>query len=131
MRATKRLVRTALLIAMLAETMLAASQPAIGKHKACTDPNSNRPVIACGENACPRGTDYKKTIEESAPECSGSCVDMKSLGWKYGHKSYWCKSRGFDGVYRYPGSVTKGGCCVRRSPDIVKPTDEALMRLGF
>lgn len=132
MRTIRLVARSALMFAMLAATALVSAQPAVGKYKVCIDPNRNRPVIACGENSCPGGTTYDRTVNKPIPECNGSCVDMRSLGWKNkGNKNDWCKARGYEGVYAYPGKYIKGGCCVLKSPEIVKPTDEALKAMGF
>lgn len=87
---------------------------AIGSYKECRDPARDRITFACGAQSCPGGTTYVRTVRKAIPECnSSSCVNMKSLGWKRGHKNNFCINRGYTGVRPAPGRYENGGCCFK------------------
>lgn len=91
-----------------------AASAAIEEYKICYDPNRNRNTFACGASDCPGGTNFVKKVKGAIPECNGSCVDMKALGWRKGHKTRFCTGRGYDGVLPAPGKYNKGGCCYKK-----------------
>lgn len=97
----------------------------ITSYKECLTPEK-RITFACGANNCPGGTRYYRTINKAIPECNSACVDMKALGWKNkGHKTKWCKARGYDGVKPARGDYSNGGCCYKNPPSVVTPPASA------
>lgn len=45
---------------------------------------------------------------------------IRSLGWRSGHKTNFCKARGFDGVFNPYGDYSAGGFCFQGDAELCK-----------
>jgi hypothetical protein len=77
----------------------------------------------------PRPTAEGSAIEQPYPayaDCLGY-VPIKQLGWSTGHKSNYCRARGWDaGNFNPPGNEYKdGGYCMKGDADVCREAIEA------
>ena len=89
----------------------------------CQGPMDSKPYMVCG-SGCPMGESFvsysPNTPEQCAAHLQDGCLSVSNLhyelGWDSGHKTNFCKKRGFDGVTNHPGSKYKdhgGGWCYK------------------
>jgi hypothetical protein len=90
------------------------SQVFAGGYAVCRDTSTGQELIECDTTSCPIGTTLISWSPHDHPSCDGGggggsqdkspagfrCVaekKIKDLGYQRGHKTRYCKTRGFDG----------------------------------
>lgn len=107
------------------QEMAAASAATTGGYYVCQFPGSPRPERSC--ESCPSGSTMISYNPNPIPECSGNkghnapniaksegcdvLYSIKEMGWNGGHKTNYCKSRGYEFISRPGSSYNTGNYC--------------------
>ncbi|MBX3634129.1 MAG: hypothetical protein KF683_01820 [Rubrivivax sp.] len=112
---------------LISGVLLAPLAAVAGGHRVCKGTGDPNGYVVCG-GGCARGEATLSSSPQSHPSCEPTyvmgCTEVKNLhyelGWSGGHKTKFCRKKGFDGMTNHPNSSYKqhgGGWCYKGSSE--------------